>query len=403
MDIAAPTRETNYITLRLFRHVRHRFVATRTREDSMSTSKTGIGGKSRPVALGLFAISFLAFLFVLASGAWSPAQATGPALWMASAQQTVPPLPGDTGGVVQVRPHQLITSHVPRFIKIGSQVEPLANSGGLAFQPNGNLWITTFTLQTNGGNAILKFTPTQLTNLSTGVHPHPKPAAMITSPSFGLILGAVFDAHVNLWVVDAMNGAIYEISHAQLVAATAAGTPITPAVTITDPTDLSQPAFATFDAAGDLWVSSEANSKIVEFTPSQLATGGTQTPKLVLISDSNSINEPGQLQFDSTGRLWVANSGAATAVAFAPATLSMSGTAVPAPAAVTLTLGTTTTFIPWGLQFDSTNHLWVFDYINGTVVKFGPGQLLASGTPTPRITLSGLPLYCSQLTFGPAH
>jgi hypothetical protein len=122
-----------------------------------------------------------------------------------------------------------------------------------------------------------------------------------------------------------------------------------------------------------------------------------------LISDSNSINEPGQLQFDSTDRLWVANSGAATAVAFAPATLSLSGTAVPAPAAVTLTLGTTTTFIPWGLQFDSTNRLWVFDYINGTVVKFGPGQFLASGTPTPRITLSGLPLYSSQLTFGPAH
>jgi hypothetical protein len=192
-------------------------------------------------------------LVLAISGAWAPAQATGPALWMASAQQTVPPLPGDTGGVIQVRPHKLITSHVPRFIKIGSQLEPLANSGGLAFQPNGNLWITTFTLQANGGNAILKFTPTQLTNLSTGVHPHPKPAATITSTSFGLILGAVFDAHVNLWVVDAMNGAVHEISHGQLVAATAAGTPITPAVTITDPTDLSAPAFATFDVAGDLW------------------------------------------------------------------------------------------------------------------------------------------------------
>jgi hypothetical protein len=57
MDIAVPTRESNYITLRLFRHVRHRFAGTRTREDSMSTSKTGISGKSRPAALRLFSIT----------------------------------------------------------------------------------------------------------------------------------------------------------------------------------------------------------------------------------------------------------------------------------------------------------------------------------------------------------
>ncbi len=369
----------------------------------MSTSGITIGGKRCSAVLGLLTTISLALLLLVVGGAWSPAQATESALWMASDIQTVPPLPGDTGGVVQVRPFQLTTSHAPYFVKIGSQLAPLANAGGLAFQPNGNLWITTFTSEASGGNAILKFTPAQLTNLSTGVHPHPAPAAKITSSSFGLILGAVFDADVNLWVVDGTNDAVYEISHAQLVAATAAGTPITPAVTITDPTDLSVPAFLEFDAAGDLWVSSEASNKIVEFTPSQLAAGGAQVPKLVLIADSNSINEPGQMQFDSTGRLWVANAGAATAVAFAPATLALSGTAVLAPAAVTLTLGTTSTFVPWGLQFDSTNRLWVFDYLHGRLVKFGPGQLVASGTPTPKIVLTGLPLYSSQLTFGPVH
>jgi streptogramin lyase len=370
-------------------------------EKRRPSSKSTISGTSRS-AFRLQMTALIASLVLVVSGAWSPARATGPALWIASAQQTVPPLAGATGGVLELRPVQLTISRVPHQVKIASQVEPLANAAGIAFQPNGNLWITTFTLQANGGNAILKFTPAQLTNLSTGVHPHPTPAAKITSLSFGLILGAVFDSQVNLWVVDAQNNAVHEISHAQLVAATATGTPITPVVTITDPADLSAPAFATFDAAGNLWVSSEANNKIVEFTASQLTTGGAKIPKLVMNPSTNSINSPGQIQFDSTGRLWVANSGSATVVAFAPATLALSGIQN-APAAVTLTLGTTATFLPWGLQFDSTNRLWVFNYIAGTLVKFGPGQLLANGSPVPRITLTGLPLYASQLAFGPAH
>ena len=183
----------------------------------------------------------------------------------------------------QIRPIWLLKSGAPKQVKILEGAEPLANAaGGFAFQPVGTLWVTTL------NNTLLKFTPAQLNNLAK--NPHPTPAATITSSAFGFILSCVFDSHVNLWIVNPLNNGVHEVSHAQLVAGTA---DITPAVTITDSTDLASPAFATFDKAGNLWISSEGNGKLVKIAASQLGTGGTRAPHVVITSSS--LNAPGQL------------------------------------------------------------------------------------------------------------
>ena len=357
----------------------------------MSRSKARISGTRRSAAFKSLVTASVVLLLLTIGSAWSPVRAAGPALWIASTQQSG--VTGSVGGVIEVRPIWLLKSGAPKQVKILEGAEPLANAAGVAFQPVGTLWVTTL------NNTLLKFTPAQLNNLAK--NPHPTPAATITSSAFGFILSCVFDSHVNLWIVDPLNNGVHEVSHAQLVAGTA---DITPAVTITDSTDLASPAFATFDKAGNLWISSEGNGKLVEFAANQLGTGGTPTPHVVI--SSSSLNAPGQLQFDKLGNLWVTNAGNSTVVEFTSAQLAASGS--PAATVVLGDDGSGSLDVPWGLQFDSTGRLWVYNYggataTTTTISKFAPVQLTASGSPTPRIFLTGLPPFAAQITFGPRY
>ncbi len=368
----------------------------------MSTSKMGFGGKRRPTALALLATTSLALLLLLVGGGWSPARATGPALWFASPQQQPGP-PGAVGGLVEIRPFWLSASGTPAQVKIEETAEPLANTSGLAFQANGSLWVCTL------NNTILKFTFGQLQNLATV--PHPAPEATITSSAFKFNIGCVLSPFGSIWVVDASNNAVHKISRAQLIAATTAGgtTDIPPAnmVTITDNTDLSSPSFAAFDPAGNLWVSSLSNSKLVEFSASHLGTSNAAATGDVVIS-SASLNGPGQPQFDAAGNMWVTNSGNNTVVKFTHDQLTTSGS--PTADAIISDDASGSLVTPWGCSFDSLGRLWVFNYgtatsTTTTISMFGIGQLSVSGltSPTPRRTLSGLPPFAAQLTFGPRY
>ena len=61
-----------------------------------------------------------------------------------------------------------------------------------------------------------------------------------------------------------------------------------------------------FDHSGDLWVSvvgsnggCEADAQLVEFTPSQLSTGGNLTPSITISPNSKNTNlaSPGPIRF----------------------------------------------------------------------------------------------------------
>ena len=64
-----------------------------------------------------------------------------------------------------------------------------------------------------------------------------------------------------------------------------------------------------FDAQGDLWVANATTggptNSITEFTPSQLAAGGTQAPAVSIATGTTF--EPTGLAFDAAGNLWAAN------------------------------------------------------------------------------------------------
>ena len=284
--------------------------------------------------------------------------------------------------VIELTPSDLETSGVPTPVVLDSAAlgEPL----GVAFDKSKNLWVTTY-----AGVSVLEFTAAQLKNLGTVSNPTPN--ATIGSTSFNVILGCTFDKHGNLWIIDGGGNAVYELTDAQLKAGSNSN--ITPKVSITS-TSLDNPNFGVFDKSGNLWVSSNDNSQIVEFSAGQLHSSGAITPKVIL--SGSSLDEPGEMVFDSKGNLWVTNYYSNTVVMFTKKELKASGS--PTPGVV---LGGSAFDEPEGLALDSTGNLWVSSYDTGDISKFTSTQLKTSGTPTPPVVLTGFLPLSFQMTFGP--
>src|SRR5262249_36024462 len=144
---------------------------------------------------------------------------------------------------------------------------------------------------------------------------------------------AAFDNQGNLWVADYSNDRILEFqqpfSSGMSAELTMQGCPTPSPACFYDPQGLA------FDAAGDLWVSDAANSRVLEFTPpfsngmaATLAIGaqdlynqenycGGYDPS---IPDParHSVCSPYGLAFDGAGRLWVADQSYSRVVGFSP-------------------------------------------------------------------------------------
>jgi len=363
-------------------------------ETYMSISE--LDGIHYPSARQLVVTTSIAMLLLLVGGIWSPAMGGGPALWIATPQQAPGP-PGAVGGVIELRPFQMRTSGTPKQITITKGTLNLSVASGIAFQPNGAMWVCTL------NNKLLKFGPDQLNNLAAV--PLPTPKVVISSDQFGFNIGCFVTPGGELWVVDSNHNAVHKFTHAQLVQATLTGGRVTmdPAVTITDDVDLASPAFATQDASGNLWISSFSNNKLVAFFAGQLGSSGSPAPAVIISSPS--LNGPGQSAFDPFGNLWVTNALNNTVVKFVPSQLFATGS--PTAAAVIGDDGSGSLVTPWGCAFDDLGRLWVFNYGTATtnpttISMFGLSQLVATGatSPTPRIVLSGLPPFAAQITFG---
>ena len=244
-----------------------------------------------------------------------------------------------------------------------------------AFDSSGDLWAAD-----SANNTLVEFTPNQLS--STG---SPAPNVTISGASLDQPDGLAFDSSGDLWVADYANSSIVEFTPSQLAAN---GAP-TPSITVTaTASSLDEPVGLTFDPSGDLWATNFANSTVVEFTPSQLATSGSPAPNVTLSATASSLAEPVGLAFGPSGDLWVTNVGNSTLVEFTPTELTASGS--PTPNATISPTGTSLDY-PYSFAFDSSGDLWVGNFSNNTVVEFTPSQLTASGSPTPIVTISTNP------------
>jgi len=190
----------------------------------------------------------------------------------------------------------------------------------------------------------------------------------------------VFDHAGNAWV-SSFDSHIFEYTAASLASS---GVP-TPTVTITTAGAIVGMAF---DASGNLWAGDYANSQVLEYTPAQLAAGGTPTPHVVITSNSGSIQSPLGMAFDPSGNLWVSNQGNSHLVEFTPAQLAAGGN--PAPHVDLAPTATHSLSDPYGVAFDANGNLWVSNNGSpGTIVRFDASQLTTSGNPTPAASIAG--------------
>lgn len=186
------------------------------------------------------------------------------------------------------------------------------------------------------------------------------------------------DLNEGLWLGSGSTPAILRVSPAQLLTS---GRAFAATIITTPSADLLTLNSIAFDATGTMWVASESDSRLLAFPPAALGTSGSRTASVVIASANQSLTGPAGIAFDRQHRLWVANFGAGTLVRFDPAQLAASG--APAPGVVLGGLGQ-----PAALAFDAAGSLWVSDIQAHRLVKYSPAQLAASGSPVPAVVLS---------------
>ncbi|MHB8218703.1 MAG: IPT/TIG domain-containing protein [Acidimicrobiales bacterium] len=214
-----------------------------------------------------------------------------------------------------------------------------------------------------------------------------KPTVALTlSPTLGHLVLA-FDGQGNLWAGNGYTeSTITELGSTQLVSSGSRA----PSVTIT----AHDVAGLAFTGNGDLWAADHATSVLTRYTPAQLAVSGNPTPVVQLTSDGStpaSIDGPENMAVDASGDLWVANALNNTIVEFTPTQLTASGSPTPK---VTISSVATSLRYPVGLAISSSGDLWVSNKTPvktsslSTLVEYTPAQLAAGGAVTPATVIS---------------
>ncbi|HUI86491.1 MAG TPA: NHL repeat-containing protein [Nitrososphaerales archaeon] len=264
------------------------------------------------------------------------------------------------------------------------------SSGGLssphaaAFDQSGNLWVAD-----SGDSRLTEFTAP----LSTGINAtlvvgapnlwDSLPAtsrAALWSPE-----GLAFDRAGDLWVADTQNNRILEFKsplksgmNASLVIGQFG---FTTAALGSSQYGLIRPTEVAFDQSGDLWVTDSGNNRVLEYRApystgmaASLVLGqgsfGTSSPE----AGGGGMDQPTSLAFDSSGSLWVADSGNNRVLQFqAPFLTGMNASAVLGQTSFSSTSsgqGSNSMSRPTGVAADKSGNLWVGDTGNNRVLEF---------------------------------
>jgi DNA-binding beta-propeller fold protein YncE len=175
---------------------------------------------------------------------------------------------------------------------------------------------------------------------------------------FQLPTGLAFDSAGNLFVADLGTNSIFKIQPDGTKSLFAS-------------IGLNRPMDLVFDPSGDLFVANDGGSTIVKFNHDGAISG---------VADGGGLNHPTSLASDSNGNVYAANTGSGAITKTTPA-------------------GTTSSFGPvldtsQGLAFDSTETLFVVEYLSSAISKIGPEETI---TPFVIGLEGGFP---SDLAFG---
>jgi sugar lactone lactonase YvrE len=255
---------------------------------------------------------------------------------------------------------------------------PGTGTQGIAIDPSGNLWATV-----NG--TIVEYT---LAALAAGGKPAPQVTIMAMGKgNLNYPVGLAFDSQGNLWVTNVSADTISKYTPAQLAAG---GAPVPSVVVQLNNSEFVGQEAIAFDGDGNLWGTAIAggNGFLLEYTVNQLAASGSPPPAVVL--SNAKWGSVSRLAFDQTGNLWFTNCVdigtfempmyTCSIGALTKAQRAASGSPT---AAITLTVTATSLD---GLALDESGDLWVLG--NGSLSEFTPAQIAASGSPTPIVKIA---------------
>jgi len=304
------------------------------------------------------------------------------------------PLNGPRGPALWVvnKHGNFVAEFAPKKLKISGETDPsrvlvsadLDEPWGLIFDSKNNLWVS------NVGNGTLtEFTFKQL----KGLKKNDAPEATVVISGLDRPEGLAFDGGGNLWVAnEGGSGHLVEFTASQLKST---GSPVP--IALTDPTEMDSPVGIAFDRSENLWVADDDFSHVLMFTKTQLAAGGSQSATVLLTDDgSGSIKDCEPLIFDKSGDLWVGNNldpvqNLGSVVKFTPGQLAASGSPTPAVMLTATMVNNTpppSLDIPTGIAFDAGGDLWVGNQDSdhaGSVAKFGKKLIGSSGSPAPSV------------------
>jgi sugar lactone lactonase YvrE len=279
----------------------------------------------------------------------------------------------------------LVIGH-PDFTSSGSATTStgLTAPSAVAFDPSGNLWVADW-----GNNRILEFkapfTTGEAASLVIGQTDFTRSGGRTTSAGLAYPSAVAFDSSGNLWVADSGNNRILEFE-APFTAGEAAsllmGQPdLTSNASATTSTGLNNPTGLAFDSSGNLWVADSGNNRMLEFKApfttgeaASLVIGQTDFTSSGSATTSTGLFYPSAVVFDSSGNLWVADSGNNRILEFeAPFTTGEAASLlIGQPDLTSSSSATTSTGLnnPTGLAFDSSGNFWVADQYNNRVIEF---------------------------------
>jgi sugar lactone lactonase YvrE len=282
----------------------------------------------------------------------------------------------------------------------------IGNPTAVAFDPKGNLWVVDSSNNrvleyappfTTGEAAMLVIGQTSLTGSGDST-----PAGALFGP-----VGIAFDSGGNLWVVDSGNNRVLEFkspfSNGELASLVIGQPTFGGYIGQTTSGGLNAPSYLAFDPSGNLWVTDQGNNRVLEFT-TPFSTGEKAT-RVVGQEDftsfspsstvtASSLFEPVGIAFDSTGGLWVVDSGdhrvlEYSTLAFAPPR-PLDGASATMVIGQTSLTGSSTGLNAYGIAFDSSGNLWVSDGISGVAEYLAPLSTGETGTQVqdPKIASS---------------
>lgn len=314
----------------------------------------------------------------------------------------------------------------PDFVssRSGTTASSLNSPNAIAFDSSGNLWVAD-----TGNSRILRFSPPFTSGMSAslvlgqldfthgstnqgndgsygggswggwgggghhGGDEDGRDTRNPTAKSEAWPMSIAFDPAGNLWVADNANSRILMYASpfstaesASLVLGQADFTHGHQNGGYSSAHDNNQnsPATILFDSSGNLWVSDSGNNRVLEYVPpfsngmkASIAIGQSSLFRNTATTTQMGLAYPNGMAFDASGNLWVSDQGNNRILEFLPPF----STGMPANLVIGQSSSFTTgspehnqdrTSAPGALGFDSSGTLWTADYSNNRVLAYAP-------------------------------